>query len=62
MKQGRNPSGLGKTKAVRLYKSDEEKMKILKEKYGCYWNENEFIRSAVSEKLNNSVYTELLIP
>jgi len=60
IKQGRKPSGLGKPKLIRLYAEDEEKMKVLKEKFGMYWNENEFIRSAVSEKLSNSVYTELL--
>ena len=59
-KQGRKPSGLGKSKLVRLWQVDEEKMKVLKTKYGEYWNENEFIRDAVSEKLSNSVYTELL--
>lgn len=59
-KQGRKSSGLGKLKSIRLWKVDEESMKILKEKYGYFWNENEFIRSAVSEKLLNSVYTELL--
>ncbi len=59
-KQGRIPSGLGKPKLVRLKLSDEEKIKLLKEKFGYYWNENEFIRDAVSEKLCNSVYTELL--
>jgi hypothetical protein len=56
-KQGRKPSGLGKPKLIRLSAEDEEKLKILKEKLGMYWNENEFIRSAVSEKLSNSVYT-----
>lgn len=60
VKQGRRPSGLGRPKLIRLCAEDEEKMKILKEKFGMYWNENEFIRSAVSEKLCNSVYTELL--
>lgn len=59
-KQGRKPSGLGKPKLIRLKETDEEKMKILKEKFGYYWNENDFIREAVSEKLCNSVYTELL--
>lgn len=59
-KQGRIPSGLGRPKLVRLKETDEEKMGILKEKLGIYWNENEFIRTAVSEKLSNSVYTELL--
>ena len=59
-KQGRIPSGLGKPKLVRLKETDEEKINILKEKLGYYWNENEFIREAVSEKLCNSVYTELL--
>lgn len=59
-KQGRISSGLGKPKLVRLKEIDEEKMRILKEKLGYYWNENEFIREAVSEKLCNSVYTELL--
>lgn len=59
-KQGRIPVGLGKPKLVRLKLSDEEKIKLLKEKFGYYWNENEFIREAVSEKLCNSIYTELL--
>ena len=59
-KQGRKPSGLGVPKLVRLRETDEEKIKFLKEKFGYYWNENEFIRSAVSEKLCNSIYTELL--
>ena len=59
-KQGRIPSGLGKPKLIRLKETDEEKMRIIKEKLGYYWNENEFIREAVSEKLCNSVYTELL--
>lgn len=59
-KQGRKPSGLGKPKLIRLKEIDEEKMEILKEKLGYYWNENEFIREAVSEKLCSSVYTELL--
>ena len=59
-KQGRTPSGLGKPKSIRLKESDEIKMNILKEKLGYCWNENEFIRTAVSEKLCNSVYTELL--
>jgi hypothetical protein len=59
-RQGRTPSGLGKPKLIRLKLSDEEKIKLLKEKFGYYWNENEFIRDAVSEKLCNSVYIELL--
>lgn len=59
-KQGRKPSGLGKPKLIRLKEIDEKKMKALKEKLGYYWNENDFIREAVSEKLCNSVYTELL--
>lgn len=59
-KQGRISSGLGKPKLVRLKEIDEKKMKRIKEKLGYYWNENEFIREAVSEKLCNSVYTELL--
>ena len=59
-KQGRKPSGLEVPKLVRLKETDEEKIKFLKEKFGYYWNENEFIRSAVSEKLCNSIYTELL--
>ena len=59
-KQGRKPSGLAKPKLIRLYEVDEEKMKLLKDKLGSYWNENDFIRSAVSEKLSNSVYTEFL--
>ncbi|OGZ02797.1 MAG: hypothetical protein A2390_02225 [Candidatus Liptonbacteria bacterium RIFOXYB1_FULL_36_10] len=60
-KQGRKPSGLGKLKSIRLWKEDEEKLMNLRNIYGEYWNENEFIRDAVSEKLYNSVYTELLI-
>jgi len=60
-KQGRRPSGLGRLKSVRLYQDSIEKMDKLKEIYGCYWNENDFIRSAVAEKLSNSVYTELTI-
>lgn len=61
-KQGRTPLGLGKPKCIRLKKEDEDKMIILRDKLGIYWNENAFIRNAVSEKLCNSVYTELLIP
>jgi len=59
-KQGRKPSGLGKMKSIRLYLTDEEILQKLKDKYGVYWNENEFIRNAVHEKLCNSVYTELV--
>ena len=60
IKQGRKSNGLAKPKLIRLYEVDEEKMKLLKNKFGIYWNENDFIRSAVSEKLSNSVYIELL--
>lgn len=59
IKQGRKPSGLGKPKLVRLYAEDEEKMKILKEKLGYLYNENELVRDAV-HKIINSVYTELV--
>jgi hypothetical protein len=59
-KQGRRSSGLGKPQLVRLWNNDEEKMKILQERFGIYWNKNEFIRNAVSKELRSSVYTELL--
>ena len=59
-KQGGKPSGLGKLKSTRLYPTDETLLNRLKEKFGVYWNENEFIRNAVHDKLCNSVYTELL--
>lgn len=58
-KQGRKTSGLGKPKLIRLYAEDEEKMKLLKEKLGYLFNENEIVREAV-HKIVNSVYTELL--
>ena len=61
-KQGRRSSDLGKPQLVRLRKNDEEKMKILQERFGIYWNKNEFIRNAVSKELRSSVYTELLKP
>ena len=58
-KQGRKPSGLGKPKLIRLYAEDEEKMKVLKEKLGYLFNENEIVRDAV-HKIINSIYTELV--
>ena len=58
-KQGRKPSGLGRPKLIRLYAEDEEKLKVLKEKLGYLFNENEIVREAV-HKIVNSVYTELL--
>ena len=59
IKQGRKPSGLGKPKLIRLYAEDEEKMKVLKEKLGYLYNENELVRQAVHQ-IVYSVYTELL--
>lgn len=59
IKQGRKPSGLGKPKLIRLYVEDEEKMKVLKEKLGYLYNENELVREAV-HKIVNSVYTKLV--
>jgi len=58
-KQGRKPSGLGRPKLIRLYAEDEEKMKVLKEKLGYLFNENEIVRQAVHQIIN-SVYTELV--
>lgn len=60
VKQGRRPRGLTKPRLYRLYKEDEEKMKLIKDRFGYMYNENEFVRDAVHEKLINSVYTELL--
>lgn len=59
IKQGRKPGGLGKPKLIRLYAEDEEKMKVIKEKLGYLFNENEIVRQAV-HKIINSVYTELV--
>lgn len=65
-KQGRKPSGLGKLKKYRLYLEDEERLKVLRDRFGYYYNENEIVRSAVKlyldNYLNNSVPIELLIP
>ena len=58
-KQGRNPIGLGKPKLIRLYAEDEEKMKVIKEKLGYLFNENEIVRDAV-HKIIISIYTELV--
>lgn len=57
--QGRKPSGLGKPELYRLYAEDEEKLLILKEKLGMYYNKNEIVRQAVRLALE-TVYTELL--
>ena len=57
--QGRKPSGLGKPELYRLYAEDEEKLLILKEKLGTYYNKNEIVRQAVHLALE-TVYTELL--
>jgi len=59
-KQGRKPSGLGRIKAVRLFKESEKMLDELRVACGEYWNENEFIRMAVREKLSNNVYIELV--
>ena len=58
-KQGRRSSGLGKPRLVRLYQEDEVFMDLGKQKLGCFYNENEFIRNAVKYYISN-VYTELL--
>ena len=58
-RQGRNPSGLGKPKLVRLYESDEDVLRKAKDKLGYLYNENELIRSAVNYYLK-SVYIELI--
>lgn len=57
--QGRKPSGLGKPELYRLYAEDEEKLSILKEKLGIYYNKNEIVRQAVRLALE-TVYTELV--
>jgi hypothetical protein len=58
-KQGRKPAGLAKAQLVRLYSDSKEQMNRLADVYGYCWNENEFIRDAVREKLSNSIYIEL---
>jgi len=61
IKQGRKPSGLGKLKKIRLSKYDEEKLMILKERLGIYYNENEIVRNAVRKYLlDNSIPLELV--
>ena len=57
--QGRKPSGLGKPELYRLYAEDEEKLLILKEKLGTYYNKNEIVRQAVHLALE-TIYIELL--
>ena len=59
-KQGRKPSGLGKLNKYRLYKNDEKRLLILKDKLGKYYNKNEIIHSAVKIYLDNFVPPELL--
>ena len=59
-KQGRKPSGLGKLDKYRLYEKDEERLLILKDKLGSYYNKNEIVRNAVKIYLDNFVPTELL--
>ena len=58
--QGRKPSGLGKPFLIRLDMDSEVELIREADKLGYYWNKNDFIRSAVREKLNNSIYTELV--
>jgi hypothetical protein len=58
--QGRPPSGLAKPQVIRLSKEAKDKLNQLSRAFGQYWNENDFIRNAVSKELCNSVYTELL--
>lgn len=59
-KQGRKPQGLSSPQVLRLDNDVKEKLKTLAGVYGYYWNENQFIRDAVRDKLSNSVYTEFL--
>lgn len=59
VKQGRKPGGLGKPKLIRLSKRSEETMALAKERLGRFYNENEFVRTAVDYYVDN-VYTELL--
>ena len=57
--QGRKPSGLGKPKLYRLKNETVEKLVVIAEKLGQYYNENEIIREAV-EKHVDCIYTELV--
>ena len=59
-RQGRKPGGFGRARLVRPYQEDEAKLEKLAEKFGYCWNENQFIRDAIRDKLRNSVYAELL--
>ena len=59
-KQGRMPSGLGKSQKYRLYESDEKRLLVMKSNLGEYYNKNEIVRIAVKLYLDNFVPTELL--
>ncbi len=58
-KQGRKSSGLADPELYRLYKTDKEKLLMLKDKLGRYYNENQIVRDAVHYAVE-SIYTELL--
>ena len=60
VRQGRKPSGLGKSEKYRLYKKDEERLLIVKSNLGEYYNKNEIVRIAVKLYLDNFIPTELL--
>lgn len=60
IKQGRKPSGLAKPQLIRLYADDKAMLDTVSDKMGHLWNCNEFIRFAVHEALQRSVYIELI--
>jgi hypothetical protein len=61
-RQGRTPSGLGKSQKYRLYENDEKRLLIIKSNLGEYYNKNKIVRIAVKLYLDNFVPTELLNP
>ena len=59
VRQGARPLGLGKPFVQRLFEEDERILELVKKNLGCFYNKNDFVRSAVKYYINN-IYTELL--